>query len=63
MLLFSRRLRQAKRLSNYSPKDIIEQSKAIWLTKIRGEWNIAEMTEKTWKLFAQIGVVFPAKLE
>ena len=35
----------------------------LQLTKIRGEWNIAEMTEKTRKLFAQIGVVFPAKLE
>ena len=57
------RLRQAKRLSNFSPKDIIEQAKAIWKTKIRGEWNIAEMTEKTRKLFAEIEVGFPLKLE
>ena len=44
-------------------KDIIEQSKAIWQTKIRGEWHIAEMTEKTRKLFAEIEVVFHHKLE
>jgi len=57
------RLRQAKRLSKYSPKDIIELSKAIWQTKIRGEWHMAEMTEKTRKLFAEIEVVFHHKLE
>ena len=57
------RLRQAKRLTNFSPKDIIEQSKAICQMKIRGEWHLAEMTEKTRKLFAEVGVDFQPKLE
>ena len=57
------RLRQAKRLSNYSPKDIIEQSKAICQMKIRGQWHLAKMTEKTRILFAEFGVVFPPKVE
>jgi len=57
------RLRQAKRLSNYSPKDIIEQAKAICKIKIRGEWHLAEMTEKTRKIFADVGVDFLSKLE
>jgi len=57
------RLQQAKRLSNYSPKDIIEQSKAICQMKIRGQWHLAEMTEKTRRLFADVGVVFLPKVE
>jgi hypothetical protein len=50
------RLRQAKLLSKYSPKDMVEQSKAIYQMKIRGEWHRAEMTDKTIKLFAKIGI-------
>jgi len=50
------RLRQAELLTKYSPKDIIEQSKAICQVKIRSEWHRAEMTEKTQKLFAKIGI-------
>jgi len=50
------RLRQAGLLSKHSPKDIIELSKAIGKVKIRGVWHLAEITEKTRKLFAKIGI-------
>ena len=50
------RLRQAELLSKYSPKDIVEQSKAIYKMKIRGQWYCSEMTKKTMDLFAKIGV-------
>jgi len=50
------RLRQAELLSKHSPKDIIEISKAIYKMKIRGEWNLSEITDKTKKLFAKIGI-------
>ena len=50
------RLRQAELLTKYSPKDIVELSKAICKVKIRGEWHQAEMTEKTKKLFAKIEI-------
>jgi hypothetical protein len=50
------RLRQAELLTKHSTKDIIELSKAIYQMKIRGEWHRSEMTDKTIKLFAKIGV-------
>ena len=50
------RLWQAEILTKYSPKDIIELSKAICKVKIRGVWHQAEITEKTRKLFAKIGI-------
>ena len=50
------RLQQAEILSKYSTKDIIEQSKAIHKMKIRGAWHRTEITEKTRKLFAKIGI-------
>jgi hypothetical protein len=50
------RLRQAELLPKYSPKDIIEQSKAIYKMKIRGQWYRSEITEKIRKLFARIGI-------
>jgi uncharacterized protein involved in tellurium resistance len=50
------RLRQAELLSKYSPKDIIEQSKAIYKMKIRGNWHRSEITDKIQKLFAKIGI-------
>ncbi|MDR1672041.1 MAG: hypothetical protein LBS09_01045 [Bacteroidales bacterium] len=40
------RLLQAERLSKYSPKDIIECSKAIYQMKIRGQWHQSEITKK-----------------
>jgi transposase len=50
------RLRQAEILSKYSPKDIIEQSKAIYKMKIRGVWHRSEITVKCQRLFAKIGI-------
>ena len=50
------RLRQAELLSKYAPKDIIEQSKAIYKMKIRGTWHRSEITDKTQKIFAKIGI-------
>ncbi|TAD85860.1 MAG: hypothetical protein EAY75_10150 [Bacteroidetes bacterium] len=45
------RLREAKKLNNYSPKDIIELSKSIYRLKINNEWKISEITKKTRDLF------------
>lgn len=50
------RLRQAELLSKYSPKDMIEQSKAIYKMKIRGTWHRSEITQKTGRIFAKIGI-------
>jgi hypothetical protein len=50
------RLRQAEILSKFSPKDIIEQSKAIYKMKIRDIWHRSEITKKTRELFAKIGI-------
>jgi hypothetical protein len=50
------RLRNAGLLSKYSPKDIIEISKAIYKMKIRGVWHRSELTQKVIKLFAKIGI-------
>jgi hypothetical protein len=52
------RLRQAELLSKYSPKDIIELSKAIYKMKIRGDWHCSEITKKTGDLFAKIGIEY-----
>lgn len=48
------RLKEAKKLSKYSPKDIIEISKSIYMLKCRGQWNISETIEKIRKLFKEI---------
>ena len=50
------KLLQAKLLSKYSPKDIIELSKAIYKIKIRGTWKRSEMTVKIITLFSKIGI-------
>jgi len=50
------RLKQAKLLSKYSPKDIIELSKSIYKIKIREEWNLSEITARTKHLFKKIGL-------
>jgi hypothetical protein len=50
------KLLQEKLLSKYSPKDIIELSKAIHKIKIRGAWKRSEMTVKIIKLFNKIGI-------
>ena len=50
------RLRKAELLSKYSPKDIVELSKAIYMMKIRGAWFRSEITQKTQRLFAKIDI-------
>lgn len=50
------RLKQANKLSNYSPKDIIELSKSIYKLRCQGEWRISEITKKTQNIFAKIGI-------
>jgi transposase len=50
------RLKNAELLKKYSPKDIIEFSKAIHMLKIKGKWHQAETTEKTRKHFKQIKI-------
>ena len=53
--LFSR-LKQVQFLGKYSPKDIIELSKAFHKVRIRGTWIRSEITEKTCKIFKKIGI-------
>ncbi|GAB6011326.1 hypothetical protein, partial [Viscerimonas tarda] len=50
------RLLQAEQLSKHSPKDIIELSKAIYKMKIRNQWRLSEITQKTQRLFAKIQI-------
>lgn len=55
------RLKKANLLSKYSPKDIIEISKSIYQTKMKGEWNISEITNKDIKLFLKIDIDYLKK--
>jgi len=50
------RLKQANKLSKYSPKDIIELAKSIYKLRCRGEWRLSETTVKTDELFKKIGI-------
>jgi len=52
------RLKEAELLTKYSPKDIVEMSKAICKLRIREKWHRAEMTEKTRKLFKKINIEY-----
>ncbi len=49
-------LKRIEKLSNYSPKDIIELSKSIYKTRIRGNWTTSEITKKHVELFKKIGI-------
>lgn len=49
-------LKDAKLLSKYSPKDIVEMSKSIYQTKIREIWHRAEITKKTIDIFKKINI-------
>ena len=49
-------LKEAKLLSKYSPKDIVEMSKSIYQTKIREKWHRAEITKKTIDIFKKINI-------
>ncbi|GHU20343.1 hypothetical protein FACS189472_11520 [Alphaproteobacteria bacterium] len=50
------RLRDAKLLHKYSPRDIIEIDKAIHQIRIRGTWHKAEITKKTKDIFKKIKI-------
>jgi transposase len=50
------RLRQEGLLSKYSPKDIIELSKAVYKMNIRNVWHRSEITQRNIQLFAKIGI-------
>ena len=50
------RLKQAKLISKYSPKDIIELSKSIYMMKIKGQWHRSEITKRSRQLFMKIGI-------
>ena len=50
------RLKQADLLAKYSPKDIIEMSKAICKIKIKEIWFKAELTKKTIDIFKKIKI-------
>jgi hypothetical protein len=50
------KLRETKLLGKYSPKDIIEISKAIYQVRIGGTWHLAELTAKVRKLLSKAGI-------
>ncbi|GHT98130.1 hypothetical protein FACS1894126_3280 [Alphaproteobacteria bacterium] len=50
------RLRGAKLLHKYSPRDIIEIAKAIHQIRIRGTWHKAEIAKKTKDIFKKIKI-------
>lgn len=50
------RLREAKKLSKYSPKDIIELSKSIYKLNINNQWQLSEITKKDSDIFKQLKI-------
>ena len=52
------KLREAKQLSKYSPKDIIEISKSVSKIKINDRWHISETKKKTKDLFKKIEISY-----
>lgn len=50
------RLKEAKKLSKYSPKDIIEISKSIYKLKLDESWVLSEITKKNTELFRSIKI-------
>jgi len=50
------RLKDARQLSKYSPKDIIELSKAVYKLNINNEWKTSEITKKNIDLFKKIKI-------
>ena len=50
------RLKKQDLLKKYSPKDIIELSKAIYKVKVNNQWTISEITVKTKSLFKKIDI-------
>jgi len=50
------RLREAKMLRKYSPKDIVEMSRSIYQVNIRGAWSRSEITLKAREIFAKLKI-------
>lgn len=50
------KLKEANKLSKYSPKDIIELSKSIYKLNINNEWKTSEITKKNIDLFKQLKI-------
>lgn len=50
------RLREAKMLSKFSPKDIIELSKSIYKLNINNQWQLSEITKKNLDLFKRLKI-------
>jgi transposase len=52
------RLKQAKLLTKYSPKDIVEISKSIFQTNINKKWRRSEITAKISAVFKKIEIEY-----
>jgi hypothetical protein len=50
------KLRSAELLAKISPKDVIEFSKSIYQTRVRGTWFRSEIASKTKKIFKKIEI-------
>lgn len=50
------RLKNIKKLSKYSPKDIIELSKSIYKLNINNQWKLSEITTKNTDLFKKLKI-------
>jgi len=50
------RLKEIKKLNKYSPKDIIELSKAIYKLNINDQWHTSENTKKNMDLFKKLKI-------
>jgi transposase len=51
-----RKLKEQKLIGKEAPSDIIVYARAIYKVKINDEWYLSEITQKTQKLFAKIGI-------
>ena len=50
------RIKKAVLISKYSPKDIVEMSKSIYMAKVNNDWKLSEITKKTNDLFKKINI-------
>ena len=50
------RIKETGLMSKYSPKDMIEMSKTIYMTKVNNNWRLSEITKKTTDLFKKINI-------
>jgi hypothetical protein len=53
------RLRDAKKLNKYAPKDIIELVKSIYKLKIKDEWRITEITKNDEAIYKLLTLYYP----